>query len=198
MSDTRSKLIDAGKSLMLARGFSATAVDEICVKADVSKGGFYHFFESKEELALAVLEAYYQEGIRRVMGGSFLRISDPTKRASAFLDHLEAIAADLWQHGCLLGNFATELAESNPTVHARVGKLFDHMVQGLAPLLAPLAGERMGTSAQGLAEQLLVSLEGSIVLARAYGDPQRIVQGIRHFRVLIEPRDDGRPKPAAA
>jgi TetR/AcrR family transcriptional regulator, transcriptional repressor for nem operon len=197
-SDTRAKLIEAGRALMLARGFSGTRVEEICRQAGVSKGAFYHLFESKEELALAVLEGYYQAGVGRLMAGDFARIDDPRRRASAFFDHLESIAAELWQHGCLLGNFATELAESNPAIHARVGKLFDRLARSLAPLLAPLADEPQSASAVALAEQLLASLEGSIVLARAHAEPQRIVEGIRRFRRLIERRQGGRPSSATA
>jgi TetR/AcrR family transcriptional repressor of nem operon len=35
---------------------AGTTVDAICEKAELTKGSFYHFFDSKEDLALAVLE----------------------------------------------------------------------------------------------------------------------------------------------
>jgi tetracycline repressor-like protein len=49
-SPSRASIIEASRELMLKRSYAATSVDEICSKAGVSKGSFYHFFESKEDL----------------------------------------------------------------------------------------------------------------------------------------------------
>lgn len=49
---SRSKLLDAAQAEMLAKGYAATAVDEICARAGVSKGSFHHFFPAKEELGV--------------------------------------------------------------------------------------------------------------------------------------------------
>ena len=53
--DTKESLLAAAKKLFLTRGYAGTSVDAICSQAKVSKGSFYHFFDTKEELALAVL-----------------------------------------------------------------------------------------------------------------------------------------------
>ena len=44
----RDRLIAAAEAEMLAKGYPATTVDEICARAGVSKGSFYHFFSTKE------------------------------------------------------------------------------------------------------------------------------------------------------
>ena len=62
---TRQRLIDATVRLMLRQGFAATSVDRICGEAGLTKGSFFHHFESKEAVgkaakafdALKVLEA---------------------------------------------------------------------------------------------------------------------------------------------
>src|SRR5437588_558763 len=46
-SPARERLLDAAQRLMLARGFAATSVDEICAAAKLTKGSFFHYFESK-------------------------------------------------------------------------------------------------------------------------------------------------------
>ena len=183
---TQPKILQAASDLMLARGYSATSVDEICSTAGVSKGSFYHFFSSKEELGLAVLNRFYQEGMQRVGGGGYLRITEPLERLEGFFDHLEAVAPEFWQRGCLLGNFATEVAESNPVIHARVTELFDDMVRRLAPLFAAVLGD--AEEASSLAEEMLMVLEGSIIMARVHDDPSRISSGLRHFRRAVESR----------
>ena len=183
------KLLDAGRRLMLARGYAATSIDRVCREVGVSKGSFYHFFESKEEFGLAVLEGYYEEGVGRVMAGDFAGVADPRERMEGFFDHLEAVAPELWEHGCLMGSFAGELAESSPTIHARVGELFDHLVQRMAALFRGVVDD--ADRAETLAEELLMLLEGSIVLARAHHQPSRIADAVRRFRCTLETRMAG-------
>jgi len=182
--DARPKLIEAGCTLMLARGYTATSIDEICSAAGVSKGSFYHLFASKEEFGLAVLDDYYQRGVARVESGPFATIAEPVERLQAFFDHMESIAPDLWQHGCLMGAFAAELWESSPVIHAHVTKLFDMMAARLAPLFVSALGDPDEGAA--LAVEMLAMLEGWIVMARAYDDPRRIAGGIRRWRRGLE------------
>lgn len=183
---TRGKLLASGHDLMLARGYSATSVDDVCSDSGVSKGSFYHFFGSKEEFGLAVLEAFHREGVRRVRAGQYVRMEDPVERLRGFFDHLEAIAPDFWQHGCLLGTFAAELGETSPAIHARVAELFDELAAGLAPVF--LAVVRDEEEAAALAEETLVVIEGAVVMARAHDDPTRIATGIRRYRISLEAR----------
>ncbi len=182
--DARPKLIEAGCSAMLARGYSATSIDDVCSAAGVSKGSFYHLFRSKEEFGLAVLDDYYERGVSRVESGAFATIRDPLERLRAFFDHMESIAPELWRHGCLMGAFAAELWESSPVIHAHVTVLFDRMAARLTPLFASVLGDPHEGSA--LAVEMLAMLEGWIVMARAYDDPQKIADGIRRWRRGLE------------
>ena len=59
--DTRQKLINTAKELINASSYASVGVAEICKQAEVNKGSFYHFFESKEELGLIALEDGCQE-----------------------------------------------------------------------------------------------------------------------------------------
>ena len=183
---TREKLLTSGHDLMLARGYSATSVDDVCADAGVSKGSFYHFFGSKEEFGLAVLEAFHRQGVHRVRAGDYVRMDDPVERLRGFFDHLEAIAPEFWAEGCLLGTFAAELGETSPAIHARVAELFDELVAGLTPVF--LAVVRDEEEAAALAEETLVVIEGAVVMARAHDDPARIATGVRRYRTSLEAR----------
>ena len=68
--DTREKLVRTAERLMLRDGYSATRVDEVIRKAGLSKGSFYHFFDSKESLGLAALERYYTDRVGRLAAGA--------------------------------------------------------------------------------------------------------------------------------
>lgn len=49
--DTRDRILDAGAELILGRGFSAVGLAEILGRAQVPKGSFYYYFDSKETSA---------------------------------------------------------------------------------------------------------------------------------------------------
>jgi TetR/AcrR family transcriptional repressor of nem operon len=169
----------AAEALILAKGYSATRVDEVCERAGVSKGSFYHFFSSKEDLGLAVLDAFYERN-RRVMASAPTPGGNPRERALALADHLITSAGTLWGGGCLLGSLALELAESNPKVSAAVSNKFRDLTATLAEGFAPLAGA--GDDAADIAEEFIVTVEGALVLARADGDWGYVERALKRFR----------------
>ena len=58
--ETRTKILASAVKLFSARGFRAASVDDICAQAGISKGAFYHHFESKRALVLALLDGWLQ------------------------------------------------------------------------------------------------------------------------------------------
>jgi TetR/AcrR family transcriptional repressor of nem operon len=183
---SRTSILKTARTLMLKYGYAATSIDDICSKAGVTKGSLYHFFATKEELGLAVLNGYYEEGVGRVARGAYAEMKDPYQRLLGLFDHLEAIGPELWRDGCLMGNFACELAESSQLIRRRVAGMFEELVNRLSPIFKPIA--RGGKEEDELAEQTLMVIEGAVVMARAYGDPNRIASGLRRFRRTIEAR----------
>ncbi len=57
---THARLLDSALKQFAANGYEATSVDDICAEAGVSKGAFYHHFESKQALFLALLNSWLQ------------------------------------------------------------------------------------------------------------------------------------------
>ena len=188
VTDTHEKLLDAALRLMLSKGYPATTVDEICAEAGVSKGSFYHFFKTKEDLGLATIERFYQRGQDELLNGPFTELEDPVERAFGYIDHVEARSTFLWTDGCLLGSFALELANTHPGVREEVSRMFDQITAQMASVFRPIAdrAEEGGPTATALAEMFLSILEGSILLARAHHDPDRIPKAVRRFRNYVE------------
>ena len=182
----KDKLIEAALALIPEQGFPATTVDQICERASVSKGSFYHYFESKEDLGLETLRVYYANGTTLLMDGAFASEADPAKRADGFLTHTEALAADHWKQGCLLATFVVDMAESHPRIRAEVVRLFDDIITNLAPMFQALLPVSCPVTPLQVAEHYIATLEGSIVLARAYNDPERIPAALRQFRCYLD------------
>lgn len=59
-------LMSAAAELFIARGIDATTVDDIVAKAGVGKGTFYHYFDTKADVILALRERFSQDFIGRV------------------------------------------------------------------------------------------------------------------------------------
>jgi TetR/AcrR family transcriptional repressor of nem operon len=182
-SESKERLLAAAKALVLANGYAGTTVDSICEKAGLTKGSFYHFFKSKEELGLAVLEWSMRKGGEILGNGPHLSVADPVERAFAFLKHVEHSSEELWANGCLLGTFSLELAGTNDKMQQAVARMFSEVVDLFAARFEPVVGEGSGLpSGMDLANQYLALLEGSIILAKAHRDPSRIASALRAFR----------------
>jgi TetR/AcrR family transcriptional repressor of nem operon len=189
LTKTQESILKAARDLILSKGYPATTVDEIVDQAGVSKGSFYHAFPSKEEMGISLLEWYQLSGVAKVMGGPFAKMNDPKKRMFGFLDHIENISEDMWGQGCLLGNLGLELAETNPKIRKKVSGLFRKVITMLEPLFEP-AGSKKGTkerpTSKEVAEQYMVMLEGSIMLARVYNDWGYFTRGLQNFRNQLQ------------
>jgi len=178
--DTRAKLVHAAEKLMLRGGYSATSVDDVIRTTALSKGSFYHFFESKEALGLAALEQYYADRVGRLAAGAYANEADPVRRAHGFLEHASRVAASLWKDGCLLANLSADGAGSSRAISTALRKRTDELRALVAGLLGPIAPP--GMSAMELADEFLTCIEGAIVLARIYGDPGHLQRSVDRFR----------------
>jgi TetR/AcrR family transcriptional regulator, transcriptional repressor for nem operon len=189
VNESKERLLAGAKELFLARGYAGTTVDGICERAELTKGSFYHFFNSKEDLALAVLEWSIGRSGQKLASGGHSRIVDPLEKAFAFLEDLENFSPELWSGGCLLGSFALELTETNPRMQQSVAQLIQALTDDFAGKLEPIATlcaeKPVAPTAAELAEALLGTLEGSIIIAKAHRDPTRIPKAIRGFRLSL-------------
>jgi len=187
-TESKERILAAAKELFLARGYAATTVDAICERAELTKGSFYYFFDSKEDLGLAVLDWSLQRSAQMLASGPHVGINDPIERAFAFLEHFEKCSPELWSGGCLMGSFALELADTNSRMQRAVADMFravsDDFAEELQPITAQWVGRERPTAGE-LADTLLGVLEGSIVLAKAHRDPTRIPKAIRAFRLSL-------------
>jgi len=162
------------------RGAKASA-NRMVVPMASSMGSFYHLFATKVDLGLAMLDAFFErnnEIVKEAPDAS----GDARARALALADHLVSSAGAMWGGGCLLGTFALELAETNPTVAATVSAKFRKLASTLAEGFAPLAEAGEGDGAAQLAEEFIVAVEGSLILARAHSDWGYVDRALARFR----------------
>lgn len=188
-SDTRTNLLDAAMHLMLDKGFTATSVDEICKQAGVTKGSFFYYFGSKEELGQVVLK-HFQQTIGQVMQqGPHHAVADPLQRLYAYCDFLGAmIMHPQVPKSCLIGNLSQEMAPTNPVIAATCQSVFAwwaELIQADLEEAKRLYAPQKELDCRALAEHFIVVFEGALILAKAQQDFQVVAQHIGHFKSYL-------------
>lgn len=188
-SPTRSRLLDAAQRLMLAKGFAATRVDEICTAAKLTKGSFFHYFDSKETLGKAVLERFCATSQEQHRGACRAQ-RDPLKRVYGYVDvAIQMSKACACPQGCLLGTFAQELSDTHPEIRAMCADAFGRWAQALQHDLDAAKARYAPARAldtKSLAQHFIAILEGSLILAKAQEDPRMVEKNLHHFKAYLK------------
>jgi len=176
--------------LIREQGYSATSVDELCAKAGVSKGAFFHHFQSKDALALAALDRWSELSMALFQGAPYHKLRDPLDRLLGYLDFRKALVkGEVAEFTCLAGTIVQEAYGT----HAELREACDASISGQAATLEAdiaeamkLYGVRAKWSAQSLALYTQAVLQGSFILAKAKDSPDVAVASIDHLRRYIE------------
>lgn len=192
-SPTKQRLLDAAQKLMLRNGFVATTVDEICETAKLTKGSFFYYFESKDELGRVLLERYCAYGytLHEQMAGAD---PDPLKRVYAYLDNAAKMATDPSTKGCLVGMFAQELCDLNPEIRACCEEGFAGWMKQFGEELAKAKATHVPKKAfkpQELAGYLISILEGSLILGKTQQDMRILATNLRHYKAYVKSLFEG-------
>jgi TetR/AcrR family transcriptional repressor of nem operon len=177
-SDAREKILSAALSLIELHGYSALGVAEICKAADVPKGSFYYFFESKEALALAVIDerwADQERTWRHILTGQ----AEPLQRLRQLFVATEAAQLAGQQNcgtvsGCLFGNLTLEMSNHTEAVRGRLQEIFEAQVDLVAPVIAEARARNEVTVAdpREAARSVVAQLEGQVLFAKLYNNTQ--------------------------
>jgi TetR/AcrR family transcriptional repressor of nem operon len=168
---TRDHLIDVGLDLMHRNGFNATGLTEILEAADVAKGSFYHFFESKEEFAAAALERYAAQRAEHSAAALGDATTSPLKRLKRyFLDLVRIAGQQAAIPGCMLGRFSLEIGAASPPLRKRISASFARWQDAIAAVLGQAVVKKelpADTNTEALAGFLLNSWEGALLRSQA-------------------------------
>ncbi|MEO3433872.1 TetR/AcrR family transcriptional regulator [Inquilinus sp. CAU 1745] len=192
-TDTRETLLALAEEAVLAKGFSATSIEELVAAARITKSGFFYHFRDKGDLARAMMLRYLD-------------------RDRELLDELFRRADELNEdplHGFLIGlrlfaEMMAELPEAHPGCLAAAftyqDQLFDRDVRELnargmlswrnrfrerLDLIAARYPPRGEIDLDALADMISTLVEGGLILGRALGDPTILPRQVLLYRDLI-------------
>lgn len=181
-TDTRSRILATAREMFHSRSYADVGIQEICAGAKVQKGSFYHFFPSKQDLAMAVIDDMADDWAHGFVAEAFDQNLPPLERLDYMID-----AAYYWQKaakdiegrmpGCLFGNLALEMSTRDEVMRAKLNAVFDKAMDKFRLALdeAVAAGALAAMDTEATATAMLAYLEGIILLAKARNEPDAIL-----------------------
>lgn len=189
---TRTRILDTAARLFHEQGFNGTGVATILREAGVNSGSLYHFFASKEELLLDVLERY-RELLRPVLLEPVeAATDDPVERVFTLLEfYRRALETTEHRMGCPIGNLALEVTDTHPSTRELIAANFEGWTAGVRAWLEPIAHRfPEETDLDALSEFVLTVMEGGVMQARAYDTLEPLERAIeqlrRYFELLLD------------
>ncbi len=186
---TRDHILGEASRLIQLRGFSATSVGEILSAAGVHKGSLYFHFRDKGEIGREVIRKAADRFMAFVDGsltGATPRIALENFLAAALNHHRNAGFVG----GCLFGNTALESSDSAPEMAALVDEVFVAWTDRISRVIADgqQAGDfRDDIAAHDLAQQVVATLEGGIMLSRLRKKAAPLEACIETLKVFLQP-----------
>jgi TetR/AcrR family transcriptional regulator, transcriptional repressor for nem operon len=169
---TRERLIAAALRLFGEKGYLSTSVADVQRESDCHSGSFYHFFPTKQDLLLAVLDRYRTGIVPMLIEPAWADVHDPIERIFALLAHYRMLLEmSRCAYGCPIGSLALELHEPDPAVRHLLASNFTGWIDQVENCLVD-ARKVLGRSidTRRTAGFVLTVMEGGVMQARTYRD----------------------------
>ena len=184
-TDTGERLVRIGTEFLSEKGFGLTGLDEVLRAADVPKGSFYYYFDSKIDFGLAVIDNYagiWARKLKRLLENPSV---SPLRRIDDYINEgISGLERYAFQRGCLIGNMGQEITTLNDAIRERLLSVFAHWTEAIAACLveAQKRGEIDVSLDIGRTSRFFwLAWEGAILQAKL----QRSTQPIEDFRHLL-------------
>lgn len=181
--------------LFAQKGYASTSVADILQAAGVNAGSLYYVFPGKQDVLLAVLDAY-RNGIHpMLLQPAWKGVEDPIERVFALLDRYRgALMGSDCTYGCPIGSIALELHEPDPNVRELLAANFAGWIDAIEQCFID-AGARLPaeTDRRALAVFALTTMEGGVMLSRTDRTIDAFDTAVRTLRDYID-RVQTKPK----
>lgn len=186
---TKDRIIKEATDLVFKYGFAGTSIDLILEKVGITKGAFFYHFESKADLALAMLKkfsAYDHNRLYEAIRNTERYSDDPKKRLLEFVQFFINFFNDLQEPpGCLYASISNEQNLYNEEVKNLVvlgfqewQKVFEKLLEDLSFRYRP----KIEIDKKILSGHFNVVLEGAFVLSNAMNNEKLPSLHLEHFK----------------
>lgn len=190
---THEKIMGAARDLILDKGYGGTTVDAVISRAGVSKGAFFHHFESKADLGRALVRRYAEEDARHLLGTLEKAeglSEDPLQQLLIFVKLFQQEMEQMEEPypGCL---FASYLHQSELFEEPILELIRDSMLlwrRRVREKLDEVAAEHppgRDVDLESLADMLLVIFEGAFVLSLSLRESDTVARQLSHYHTYL-------------
>jgi len=190
---TRERILDIAYESIVQKGFAATSIEELVEAAGITKSGFFYHFKDKNDLARQVFDRFLSEDeqiVERLVQRSHELSDDPLQSLLIFLNLYAQLMDDMESihPGCMVASvtyqerlFDREVRDMNTAYLARMRARFETWLREIAAATPP----KLDTDLTALADQLTVTVEGAIILSKAFDEPALLGRQARLYRQHI-------------
>lgn len=201
-AETRQKLLDATLRLMLRQGYAATTVDQICAVAELTKGSFFHYFDSKDAVAKAAVDAFAQIGTELYSPAW----QDPTQDPLEQLHRLLDIMITFNQRPdepcvCMVGMMSQELAAVNDEMRTACSGHLQDWADRVTRMLTEakkIHRVKVDFDPDQVAWFLNSLWQGSMLIGKTRGGPDMIIANLESARSYVMGLFENPPRSPAA
>lgn len=189
LEEARIRLLREGVAMLTERGFGAVGLDEILGAAEVPKGSFYHYFGSKAEFGLALIDAYSAYFAKKLDRWFLDQSLAPLDRLRAFIeDARQGVVRFDFRRGCLVGNLGQEIVSLPESYRERLASVFQDWEARTARCLEDAKKVREihpETDCAQMATFFWIGWEGAVLRAKAERSDEPLTEFAHGFLALI-------------
>jgi AcrR family transcriptional regulator len=187
---TRQSVIDKSLQIFSVKGYYNASINDILEATGLTKGGFYGHFASKEDLwtaaydkAVEIWKGIVFKGIRE--------IDDPIERLAKTIENdlQDYIGSGVFDGGCFFFNNLVELSGQSAPLSGRILRGLEDFSRLLASWLAEADRKGMlrpGLDLKGIADFVVVSVNGAAALFSASRDPRILRETVMQLRSYLD------------
>ncbi len=186
--NTRERIVSEAMRLFSEKGYTSTSIQDILRAAGANAGSLYHFFPAKQDLLLAVLEAYREGLYPMLLDPTWASIEDPIDRVFALLERYRGLLVETeCLYGCPIGSLALELHEPDPAVREQLAANFAGWVAAVCECLSEAGGRLpQWVDREELAQFVLTVMEGAVMQARTHRDLRPFDASVNQLRAYFK------------
>jgi TetR/AcrR family transcriptional regulator, transcriptional repressor for nem operon len=164
------EIILIAREIIHSKGYQATSINDILQAAQIGKGQFYHYFSSKYELGLAVVEDLLRDWNQLLMIDILQSSKEPIARLNDMLDSTLQYHSEMDEkQGCPIGNLAIEMSEHDEAFRVQIEQFFNHWIDSVKFALDEMVQQNQldfTTDTYKNAQAIVSMMEGGILLMK--------------------------------